>query len=108
MEFLSVVPTVWDNTIVLDSKISDHILMARKSGKEWYVGAMTDGSAKELELDLSFLDKDQSYNMIILQDGINAHRYASDFKKIVRKVSRNDIIKIKMAPGGGWAARIFK
>ena len=42
MEFLSKVPSVWEETKVLDAKIADYILLARKSGDDWYVGAMTD------------------------------------------------------------------
>lgn len=106
MEFLSVVPTVWDNTIVAEAKISDYILMARKSEDVWFVGAMTDWSERDLELDLSFLDDNQSYKIMIIQDGINADRYASDFKKIEKTVKKNDLLKIHMAPGGGWVAII--
>ena len=42
MEFLEAVPTVWDDTKVLDAKVSDYILVARRSGDKWFVGAMTD------------------------------------------------------------------
>ena len=55
MEFLSKVPSVWDKTIVLDAKIADYVLLARQNGNNWYVGAMTDDTARELTADLSFL-----------------------------------------------------
>lgn len=106
MAFLSAVPTVWDTTIVLQAKISDYILIARKSGNDWFIGAMTDWSPRDLDLDLSFLDDKQSYKISIMQDGINADRYASDFKKIEKMISKDDNVKIHMAPGGGWTAII--
>ena len=55
LAFLSKVPTVWDETRVLDAKVADYVLVARRSGKDWYVGAMTDATERTLTLDLSFL-----------------------------------------------------
>ena len=55
MEFLEAVPTVWDDTKVLDAKVSDYILVARRSGDKWFVGAMTDWTPRTLELNLGFL-----------------------------------------------------
>lgn len=107
MEFLSIVPTVWDETIALKAQFSDYITVARKSGNEWYVGAMTDWNRRDLEIDFSFLD-DGEYSMILYQDGMNADRYAEDYKKIELKVKASDKKIIHLAPGGGWVARIFK
>jgi alpha-glucosidase len=105
--FISEFPTVWDETKVLAASISNYIALARKSGDNWYIGAMTNSESRELELDFSFLDEGE-YTIEIFQDGINADRYASDYTKTIRKVSYKDIITINMAPGGGWAARIYK
>ncbi len=107
MEFLKEVPSVWDETRVLDGKVSDYILVARRSGDTWYVGAMTDWSPRTLELDLSFLG-DGNYSMQVWQDGINANRHASDFKHDKIKTNPNSKMKIDLAPGGGWAAIITK
>ncbi len=68
MDFLSVVPTVWDETWVLDAKVADYVLLARRSGDEWYIGAMSDWTPRDLEADLAFLDEGQ-YKAIIYQDG---------------------------------------
>jgi alpha-glucosidase len=107
MEFLSKVPSVWDRTIALEAKVSDYVLVARKSGAEWYVGAMTDWTKREMTVDFSFLDEG-SYKIEIYQDGINADRYGNDYKKVVRNISKSDKLNIELAPGGGWAARIHK
>jgi alpha-glucosidase len=105
MEFLAKVPTVWDETKVLDAKVADYVLLARKNGDEWYVGAMTDWTGRELTVDFSFLGPGQ-HTIDIYKDGINADRFGNDYKKETTKVSAADKMKIKLAPGGGWAAII--
>ena len=107
MEFLSRVPSVWDKTIVLDAKIADYVLLARQNGDDWYVGAMTDDSPRELNADLSFLGEG-NYTADIWKDGINADRNGNDFKKVTLDVTKDSKLKIVLAPGGGYAARIFK
>jgi alpha-glucosidase len=107
LSFLSAVPTVWDETKALDAKVGDYLAVARKNGRDWYVGAMTDGTPRTLEIKLDFLD-DGTYEAEIFADGANADRYAADYRKEVRQVGRGDVLKIDLAPGGGWAARIIK
>jgi alpha-glucosidase len=106
MEFLSRVPTIWDDTRVLHAKIADYIVIARKNGKEWYIGAMTDENPREFNLDLYFLDSGE-YQMMSYSDGVNADKYASDYKIKKTTVKQDQKIQIKLAPGGGWAAQIF-
>jgi alpha-glucosidase len=105
MEFLSAVPTVWDETRVLDGRIGDYVVVARRSGRDWYVGAMTDWTARELEVDLSFLPEGQ-FKLDAYQDGVNAGRFAGDYKKVSGRADRSTRMKIKLAEGGGWAARL--
>lgn len=106
LEFLAAVPTEWDETKVLDAKIADYVLVARRNGREWYIGAMTDWTPRELEVDLSFLP-DGNFQMAAYEDGANADRMASDYKLVRSQVSKTTKLKIKLAPGGGWAARII-
>jgi len=105
MKFLAKVPTVWDETIVLDAKVADYVLIARRNGDEWYVGAMTDWTSRELTIDFSFLGPGR-HRMEIYKDGINADRHGNDYKREQAKVRASDKMKIKLAPGGGWAAII--
>ena len=105
MDFLSSVPTVWDETKLLDARIADYVVVARRSGREWFVGAMTDWTPRELEVDLSFLPEGQ-FHMTAYQDGVNADRYGSDYKMTKSQVGHASKLKIRLAPGGGWAARI--
>jgi alpha-glucosidase len=105
MEFLGPVPSVWDETKVLGGRIAEYVVVARRSGKDWYVGAMTNWTPRELEIDLSFLP-DGNYSMTAYQDGINADRYGSDYQQVKNQVNKTTKLKLKLAPGGGWAARI--
>lgn len=104
-EFISHFPSVWDETRVLAGEVGDYILVARRSGKTWYVGAMTDSSARELEVDFSFLGKG-NHKMTYMEDGINADRHAQDYVLKKAKVSNKSKMKIKLSGGGGWAAVI--
>jgi alpha-glucosidase len=105
MEFLAPVPTVWDETKVLDGKIAQYVAVARRNGKDWYVGAMTNWSPREMEIDFSFLPEG-NFTLQLYQDGVNADRMGSDYKMAKSQVNRGTKLKIKLAPGGGWAGRI--
>lgn len=105
MEFLGPVPTVWDETRVLDARMGEYVLLARRHGREWYVGAMTNWTARELDLDLSFLPEGP-FRMASYQDGINADRHGSDYKRAETPATRGTRHRLKLAPGGGWAARL--
>ncbi len=106
MEFLAPVPTVWDETKALDAKMGDYVVVARRKGREWYIGAMTDWTARALDIDFSFLPAG-SFQMDAYEDGPNADRRGNDYKKTKADVNKNTRLKISMAQGGGWAARIY-
>ncbi len=107
MEFLGPVPSEWDETKVLDARIADYVVVARRNARDWYVGAMTDWTPRTLEIDLSFLPEG-TFTMEAYQDGVNADRNASDYKKTTTRVSRTTKLKLSLASGGGWAARILQ
>src|SRR5581483_9338648 len=98
MEFLAAVPTTWDETKVLDAKISQYVLLARRNGKDWYVGAMTDWTPRDLEVDFSFLPEG-NFTLDAYQDGVNADRNASDYQKSTQPTTRTTKLKIHLAPG---------
>ena len=78
-DFIVDVPVVWDDIKVLEAKVGDYLLVARRSGKEWFVGGLTDWSPRDMDVDLSFLGQGD-FKMEIFQDGINADRYAGDYR----------------------------
>jgi len=105
--FISQVPTVWDQTIILSAKLSDHIIMARKSGDDWFIGVMGNSRRREFTIDLAFIGEG-NYSMDSFSDGINADNYASDYKKQSTYVTNQTKVNLKLAPSGGWVARITK
>jgi alpha-glucosidase len=105
MEFLGPVPTVWDETKVLAAEMGDYVVIARRNGRDWYIGAMTDWTPRDVEIDLSFLPAG-SFRMTLFADGPNADRSGSDYKKSVQDIDKNSRLKIHLMGGGGFAARL--
>jgi alpha-glucosidase len=103
--FITGIPVVWDDIKVLDAKVGDYLLLARRSGKDWFVGALTDWKSRDMNLDLSFLPEG-NYRMEIFQDGINADNHAQDYKHMTITVRSGEKLTIHLAPGGGYAAKL--
>ncbi len=103
LDFLSGVPTVWDETIGIEGEVGEYIMVARRKGAVWYLGAMTNRQQRQLETLPEFLGQG-TYEAVIFRDGINAHRNATDYKRTARQVTADTVLKIDMAPGGGWVA----
>lgn len=94
--FISAIPTTWDETRVLDGKIGEYIVIARRKGSNWYIGVLNNWTARDLEIELPVTIG----RMKIFADGINSHRVAEDYS--ISTVSNVSKIKIHLAPGGGW------
>ena len=82
VDFMTSIPTTWDETRVLEAKVADYVLVARRHGKNWYLGGMTDDSPRDFELKLDFLSAG-TYTMEIMKDGVNA----SIMLRIIKKRS---------------------
>jgi alpha-glucosidase len=106
-DFIAKVPTTFNETVALDGSVGEYVAIARRKGDTWFAGAMSNWNARDITIDLSFLG-DGSYEAEIFKDGINADRDATDYKKEIVKVSSKDKLNVHLAPGGGWAARIYK
>ena len=106
-KFISDCPTVWDESVAVNGFLGRFITLARRSGDVWYVGSLNDWRARDLTLDLGFLGEGD-WEMEIFRDGINADRAARDYKHETVTVPSDKKVKIHMAPGGGWTARITK
>lgn len=105
--FIAECPSIWDETLPLEGKIADYVAVAKRKGSVWYVGAMTDWSKRDMTLDFSFLGEG-NWKMDVYRDGINANKAACDYVKETVNVPADGKVKIHMAPGGGWAAKIYK
>jgi alpha-glucosidase len=106
MELLGSIPTVWDETKIIDAKISDYIITARKKGNDWFIGGMTDWTAGEFDISLDFLPAG-NYEATFCEDGVNADRYAADYTIHKLSVTNNSKLHIRMASGGGYLLRLI-
>ncbi|WP_163709336.1 glycoside hydrolase family 97 protein [Mangrovibacterium lignilyticum] len=106
LEFLSAVPTTWDETKVLDGKLGEFIVIARKKDNIWYIGGMNDWTERDVTLDLSSLLGTGNYEATMLVDGVNANRNAEDYKAVKKDVSANKPLHLTMKKGGGFVVRI--
>ena len=105
--FIATVPTVWAQTKALSGSIGEYIVMARQAKDgSWYIGALTNWEARDLDLDLSFLGDDQ-WRAEIFCDGVNADRAACDYKHLSTPLNRTDPFTFHMAPGGGFVMKIL-
>ena len=103
-DFIASVPVVWDETKVLEAKVGEYIITARRKGNDWFIGAICNGkeSVREFDLPLDFLENGKNYQLTSFEDGINAGRQAMDYRKKTSTVKQSDKIKIKMVRNGGW------
>jgi alpha-glucosidase len=104
-DYIAQVPTVFEETVVLDGKVGEFVAIARKSKNKWFVGGMSNWNEREISVDFSFLGTG-SFELELFKDGLNANKEATDYKKEKIKISAKDTMKIKMANGGGFAMMI--
>jgi alpha-glucosidase len=102
-EFIEKVPTVWDDTKVLNGEPAKLVTIARRHGDTWYVGSITNWDSRDFVLPLNFLEQGK-YQAKIFADGANADKVATSVTVSERLVTGNDTLKVHLAPGGGWAA----
>jgi alpha-glucosidase len=102
-KFISRFPTVWDKTIALEGEIGEYVVMARKNGKKWYIGGMTNWDARTFNIPLTFLDG-KKYKIEILKDGVNVDKHAADYTLSAQEISKGETLAIPMAAGGGYVA----
>ena len=105
--FISKIPVTWDETLCLEAAVAEYLVVAKRKGENWYIGALTDWTPRDFELSLSFLGEGK-YTASIMKDGVNAHKHAEDYKKTEEEVTADSMVDIKLAPGGGWAAVLIK
>jgi alpha-glucosidase len=105
MELLGSLPTTWDETKILQGKIGEYIITARKKGKDWYVAGLNNSTQREVTIPLDFA-ADGLYNVTLCKDGLNAHNYGSDYILTTQQESLKKTITITMKPGGGFLVRL--
>jgi len=98
--FVASLPTVWDETRVLQGEVGEYIVTARRKGDTWYVGGITNWTARDVDIVLPLISLNIS-DIELYTDGINAHRRGSDYRHETPKAVL-PVMTIHMAPGGGF------
>ena len=101
-------PVLWDDTKVLEAKLGDYLVVAKKDGEKWFLGGITAERDQPLELEiaLDFLPEGKTFTLTSFEDGVNADRQAMHYVKNERQVNKGDVVKIKMVRNGGYAASL--
>jgi alpha-glucosidase len=103
-DFLKMVPTVWDDTRVLDAEVAQHLVMVRRSGNEWYLAALSDRTPRDVTVKLDFLDLGR-WKLCLWKDAVDSHLSAEHLDVEQRVVTPQDSLKVHLAPAGGCVAR---
>lgn len=103
--YIASVPTVWDETRCLSAKAGEYLVVAKRKGQKWFIGAITNGTPRDLTLSLSFLASG-NHKLTAFKDGVNADYQAMHYNKIEQSVSSGTSLNIHLAKNGGWAAVI--
>ena len=106
LEFLRGIPTVWDESVVLQGEVGKSFVVARRSGERWYLAALNGENAAQLQAPLKFLGKGQ-WTMRSFADKTDS----SDYREVAdstRQVNAETVLPLSFLPGGGFAAIISK
>ncbi len=109
LQFIQDVSTDWEQSIALDGEIGDFVVIARKErgGNDWFMGGLSGENAKNINQSLSFLDQGVTYEAQIYRDGDEGHWDTNPYDYVIEKkeVTRDEILSLKIVPGGGFAVR---
>ena len=109
LELWRTIPTVWDETRAVHGAIGKYVTLARRSGREWYVGSANAGQRRSSRIPLSFLEPGTEYTADIYSEGVPGSRHAADLIKVTierKSVDANTVIEADMSDIGGHAMRI--
>ncbi|TSD67479.1 glycoside hydrolase family 97 protein [Inquilinus sp. KBS0705] len=105
-DFLQQVPTTWDETRVLNAEPSGYLTVARRKGDNWYIGAITNRTARDFNIKLDFLG-DATYGAEIWRDAPDADKDANHLIKEIKQVDKKSILNLQLAPGGGQVLHLY-
>ncbi|HVV74136.1 MAG TPA: glycoside hydrolase family 97 protein [Verrucomicrobiae bacterium] len=103
LDFLKLVPTVWDDTLVLDGAVAEHVVIARRHGKTWFLGALTDRHARDIKLSCAFL-KSGTWRVKLWKDAPDSDTNGEHLVTEERVVRASDELVLHLAPAGGVVA----
>ena len=103
--YIASVPTTWDETRCLEARAGEYVVVAKRKGQKWFIGAITNGTPRDLTLSLNFLGSG-SHKMTAFKDGVNADYQAMHYNKVSQDVTAGTSVNVHLAKNGGWAAVI--
>lgn len=104
--FITSVPVTWDDTKILSAKVGSYIVVAKRKGGRWFIGAITGDAPQQFDIQLNFLDANHKYHLTYFKDGINADQQAMDYKKGEGDVNNSTYIRMNLVRNGGWCGVI--
>jgi alpha-glucosidase len=106
-EFIKEIPTTWDETKVLDAKPGEYIIIARKKGGNWYIGAITNKETRNLTLSFHFLGEEK-FDATVFTDADDAGTNPDHLSKQLIKLDKKSSMTIQLAAGGGAVLKLIK
>jgi len=106
-EFIPDVPATWDETRVLDAKVGEYIIIARRRKEDWFVGAITNHDQRQLSVPLTFL-REGKYHLDLYTDAPDAKERPNQLVKEGKGVTKEASVSLKIAGGGGAAMSLKK
>lgn len=111
-QFIRDVPADWGETVALAGEVGEYVVIARRErgGDDWYLGAITNEEAREVEVELSFLNAGDPHEAQLYVDGGDAHWESNPYSMTIesRQVAAADRLSLQLAPGGGAAVRLTR
>ncbi len=104
-DFISPIPTVWDESVCIDGELGEYVVIARRKGDVWYIAGMTNWQPRDVEINLDMIPS-TSADCELFCDGVNADRDGNDYRHETTTVRKGQKVKLHLAPGGGFTMRI--
>ncbi len=103
-KYIARIPTVWDETVPLDGKVGEYVAVARRYGRNWYIGVMNGEEPRTLQIKLDFLPGNKKYKAEIFRDTKQSAVQPTSYEIVTKTVDNTTVLDITMPYGGGYAA----
>ena len=106
-EFIKQVPATWDEIKVIASELNEYIIIARRKNEDWFIGAITNNTARQINVPLNFLQKN-TYSATIYTDAPDVSAFPDHLIKQNKEVTNKEVISLKLAAGGGGVIHLIR
>ncbi|NIJ54427.1 glycoside hydrolase family 97 protein [Dyadobacter arcticus] len=105
-DFLQKVPTTWDETRVLDAALGEVLTIARRKGKDWYIGTINNSTTRTIKVNMDFLGEG-NFQAELYSDAPDPDTDPNHLTKKIKDITGKDVLEVKLASGGGQVMRII-